>query len=135
MTRSTSVFSNSAIICKYVFCVVVILACTNLRATLIIDTPANNSYILIVSSAKNNILFFWIMPYTNVSHKSVNTMLFMIVFLSFSSVVRASPIFLSLLVVIFLPPTMFPIFDQLLILLNPNRHHEIPLLEVLFLNH
>ena len=30
-------------ICKYVFCVVVILACPNLLATLAIDTPANNN--------------------------------------------------------------------------------------------
>ena len=29
--------------CKYVFCVVVILACPNLRATLAMDTPANSS--------------------------------------------------------------------------------------------
>ena len=29
--------------CKYVFCVVVILACPNLLATLAIDTPANNN--------------------------------------------------------------------------------------------
>lgn len=43
ITKSTSLFSNSWIICKYVFCVVVILACPNLRATLAIDTPANNS--------------------------------------------------------------------------------------------
>jgi hypothetical protein len=43
MTRSTSLFSSSWIICKYVFCVVVILACPSLLATLAIDTPANNS--------------------------------------------------------------------------------------------
>lgn len=30
-------------ICRYVFCVVVILACPNLRATLAIETPANKS--------------------------------------------------------------------------------------------
>ena len=43
MTRSTSLFSSSWIICKYVFCVVVILACPSLLATLAIDTPANKS--------------------------------------------------------------------------------------------
>lgn len=41
--KSISVFSNSCIICKYVFCVVVILECPNLCATLAIDTPANNN--------------------------------------------------------------------------------------------
>lgn len=41
--KSISVFSSSCIICKYVFCVVVILECPNLCATLAIDTPANNN--------------------------------------------------------------------------------------------
>lgn len=40
---STSAFSNSCIICKYVFCVVVILEWPSLCATLAIDTPANNN--------------------------------------------------------------------------------------------
>ncbi len=43
ITISTSLFSSSWMICKYVFCVVVILECPNLRATLAIDTPANNN--------------------------------------------------------------------------------------------
>ena len=38
-----SVFSSSCIICKYVFCVVDILACPNRCATLAIDTPAYNN--------------------------------------------------------------------------------------------
>ena len=43
ITKSVSWFSSSCMICKYVFCVVVILACPNLRATLAIETPANKS--------------------------------------------------------------------------------------------
>lgn len=43
ITISTSLFSSSWMICKYVFCVVVILECPSLRATLAIDTPANNN--------------------------------------------------------------------------------------------
>ena len=37
------VLSSSCIICRYVFCVVVILACPKRLATLAIDTPANNN--------------------------------------------------------------------------------------------
>lgn len=43
ITKSTSLFSNSCIICRYVFCVVVILACPKRLATLAIETPANRS--------------------------------------------------------------------------------------------
>ncbi len=43
ITISTSLFSSSWMICKYVFCVVVILECPSLRATLAIETPANNN--------------------------------------------------------------------------------------------
>ena len=35
-------FSSSCIICKYVFCVVVILECPSRCATLAIDTPAKS---------------------------------------------------------------------------------------------
>ena len=41
MIISTSLLSSSCMICKYVFCVVVILACPSLLATLAIETPAN----------------------------------------------------------------------------------------------
>ena len=40
ITKSTSLFSSSCMMCKYVFCVVVILECPNLWAKLAIETPA-----------------------------------------------------------------------------------------------
>ena len=40
ITKSISLFSSSCIMCKYVFCVVFMLECPNLRATLAIETPA-----------------------------------------------------------------------------------------------
>lgn len=43
ITKSVSWFSSSCIMCKYVFCVVVILECPNRLATLAIVTPSNNS--------------------------------------------------------------------------------------------
>ena len=43
ITISTSLFSNSWMMCRYVFWVVVILACPRRLATLAIETPANNS--------------------------------------------------------------------------------------------
>lgn len=43
ITRSTSLFSSSWMMCRYVFCVVVILACPSLLATLAIDTPAKSN--------------------------------------------------------------------------------------------
>ena len=38
-----SLFSNSCIMCRYVFCVVVMLECPSLWATLAIETPAKRS--------------------------------------------------------------------------------------------
>ena len=43
ITKSVSWFSSSCMICKYVFCVVVILECPNLLATLAIVTPSNSN--------------------------------------------------------------------------------------------
>ena len=42
ITKSTSLFSSSCMICRYVFCVVLMLECPSLLATLAIDTPVNN---------------------------------------------------------------------------------------------